>query len=537
MSQYRFLNHVVVFIAIIIQVQIGLSASVTINTSGNWTASATSLSNGDALFFSGSNGTSINNFAAGNLTSISGLTFNPTVTGSYSVNANGLSIGNSSVTTGATYQNLVQSLIAVGTAIGSSWTVGDTGYVANSSNYTHSLGNFTITNNALLVVDGSSNTIFSGISTSGSNSTYLAKIGSGNLTIVGDLTVARVAISGGAISVPTGGYLHNPSFEFEDNNTIGVGINGNGTLNLDGGYILIRDLGISYNGTGTVNVNSGTLNVRNDLGIGNGGTGMLNLTGGNITIGDDLYIGDGQGLGNGTMGLVNISAGSIAVEKRLVIGSYAGSGTLNQSGGSITLNHDDYEPDDLQSTSSALGGNYSTTGTANISGGTLTSTKELYIGYLGTGVLNITSTGVVDVGTNAIYLAMMAGSNGTLNLGNGANAGTLIASSVIGREGVAVVNFNHSGSYTFSSNLTGSLSVNKFGNGTTILIGDNTYTGGTTINSGTLQIGNGTTSTAGSIVGDIAIGSGAVVSVNRTGTMNYSGRVLPSLERKMASLR
>ena len=289
MSQFRFIKQVVALFAIIMQVQLVLGASVTINTSGNWTASAPSLSNGDALFFSGSNGTSTNNFAPANLTSISGLTFNPTVTGNYSVNANGLSIGNPSVTTGATYQNLVQSLQAVGTAIGSSWTVGDTGYVANSSNYTHSLGNFTITNNSLLVVDGSSNTIFSGISTSGSNSTYLAKIGSGNLTIAGDLTVARIAISGGAISVPTSGYLHNPSFNFDDNNIIGVGINGNGTLNLDGGTILIRDLGISYNGTGVVNVSSGTLNVRNDLSVGeNGGTGILNQSGGIIQIGDDL---------------------------------------------------------------------------------------------------------------------------------------------------------------------------------------------------------------------------------------------------------
>ena len=749
----------------IVQLQIASGANVTINQSGNWTQTAPTLngtSNADVLF-SGSGGASTNDFS-GNLTTVSGITFTASTTGNYSVNANGLSIGNSSVTTGNTYGNIVSAILqSFRTAVDGNLTISDTGYVANSSNYTHSVGNFTISNNALLIVDGSSNTIFSGNSTSGSNSTNLAKIGSGNLTIAGDLTVARIAVSGGAISVPTGGYLHNPSFESDDNNTIGVGINGNGTLNLDGGTIRVRDLGISYNGTGTVNVNSGTLDVRNDLGIGNGGTGMLNLTGGNIYVDDDLYVGDGESLGYGT-GIVTVSGGNLTVHDNLGVGSYGaangtmtitngaavsvngtvsigmesgasgtlaisggsvaihgydyqnfkpdfyigynGTGTLNISGGNITnflttiahnagslgivnVSNGTWDIDDdlnvggngtgvlnltggdvtswgytfigleslgngtvnvnsgnwtntflavgsngtgtlnitegsVSNNSTVLGYNYGSSGLVNVSGGNLTIGSHFYIGNNGSGTLNITGgnvtsgldginssvgynvgsnglvnvsagtwnirddfslggagngtlnvsggnittaewlivgeeatgkgvanvsggrlsvdplsalvvgydgngtltltgNGVVSVGNSEpVYLAKNATSSvGILNIGYGTTAGTLLASAVTGGNGTAIVNFNHTGSYTFSPNLTGSLSVNKFGNGTTVLTGINTYTGITTINSGTLQIGNG--GTTGAIMGDLVIAQGAVWSVNRTGNFTYAG--------------
>ena len=131
---------------VLVQVQIASSANVTINQSGNWTTTASTLngtSNADVLF-SGSGGASTNDFS-GNLTTVSGITFTANATGNYSVNANGLSIGNSSVTTGATYQSIVSTILqTLQTAVDGNLTISDTGYVANSSNYTHSVGNFTI---------------------------------------------------------------------------------------------------------------------------------------------------------------------------------------------------------------------------------------------------------------------------------------------------------------------------------------------------------------------------------------------------------
>ena len=149
-----------------------------------------------------------------------------------------------------------------------------------------------------------------------------------------------------------------------------------------------------------------------------------------------------------------------------------------------------------------------------VSGGTWTNTGIFYVGNFGSGVLNITGSGVVTQsnGTGTLTLARLIGSTGTLNLGTGGVAGTLNAATANGGGGTAVVNFNHTGSYTFTPQLTGSLSVNKLGAGTTILTAANTYTGPTNVTSGTLDVN-----------GNIA--SSPVVSVSIGGTLGGSGSV------------
>ncbi len=109
------------------------------------------------------------------------------------------------------------------------------------------------------------------------------------------------------------------------------------------------------------------------------------------------------------------------------------------------------------------------------------------MGRYGTGTLNLTDTGVVTIasGTGTLTLAESAGVTGTLNIGTGGTAGTLNAEVVTTGSGLATVNFNHTGNLTFAPHLTGSLSVNQLGTGTTVLTSSNTYTGGTVINSGT----------------------------------------------------
>ncbi|MFV0549198.1 MAG: autotransporter outer membrane beta-barrel domain-containing protein, partial [Limnobaculum xujianqingii] len=67
--------------------------------------------------------------------------------------------------------------------------------------------------------------------------------------------------------------------------------------------------------------------------------------------------------------------------------------------------------------------------------------------------------------------------------------------------GEAALTTNHSADNTFSGVISGAGSLNKTGNGTLLLTGDNIYAGGTTISSGTLQLGNGGTS--GSVIGNI----------------------------------
>jgi len=107
-----------------------------------------------------------------------------------------------------------------------------------------------------------------------------------------------------------------------------------------------------------------------------------------------------------------------------------------------------------------------------------------------TGTLNLTGGNVVVAsGSGNITIAYEAASTGTLNLGNGSTVGSLQAARVTGGNGTAVVNFNHTGNYTFAPILAGNLSVNKYGNGNTTLSGANTYTGTTTINAGSIVLG------------------------------------------------
>jgi outer membrane autotransporter protein len=114
-----------------------------------------------------------------------------------------------------------------------------------------------------------------------------------------------------------------------------------------------------------------------------------------------------------------------------------------------------------------------------------------YFGYGGTGVVNLTDSGIITVysGNGTIYLGVSSGSSGTLNLGTGGAAGTLNAASIYGGSGTAVVNFNHTGSLNFTPTLDGSLTVNHIGPGTTTLTAANTYTGTTSVLGGTLELG------------------------------------------------
>jgi fibronectin-binding autotransporter adhesin len=80
-----------------------------------------------------------------------------------------------------------------------------------------------------------------------------------------------------------------------------------------------------------------------------------------------------------------------------------------------------------------------------------------------------------------------------------------------------------SGSATVASTLTGNTGLTKVGAGALVLAADATFTGGTQINGGTVQLGNG--GTAGTVVGDVTIGSGATLAVNRSDALTLSGNL------------
>ena len=88
--------------------------------------------------------------------------------------------------------------------------------------------------------------------------------------------------------------------------------------------------------------------------------------------------------------------------------------------------------------------------------------------------------------------------SGTLQIGDGASAGSVASSSIVNNSALV---FSRADTSTITSAISGSGTLSKSGLGTLILTGSNTYSGGTTINSGTLQIGNGSSS------GSIGIGT------------------------------
>ncbi|WP_192871638.1 beta strand repeat-containing protein, partial [Variovorax sp. JS1663] len=139
--------------------------------------------------------------------------------------------------------------------------------------------------------------------------------------------------------------------------------------------------------------------------------------------------------------------------------------------------------------------------TADLSGATVINSGEVYVS---------------DTTAPAAAIGSLSGS-GNVVLGNatlqvGALGKNDVISGVISNTGPGSADQN--GGFYINPVMLGNGAVIKVGAGTLTLTGDNTYTNGTTISGGALQLGNG--GTTGSVVGNIAVGSGASLIVNRS---------------------
>ncbi|MEL4073182.1 autotransporter-associated beta strand repeat-containing protein, partial [Ochrobactrum sp. GPK 3] len=142
----------------------------------------------------------------------------------------------------------------------------------------------------------------------------------------------------------------------------------------------------------------------------------------------------------------------------------------------------------------------------------ITATVENQL--LTTAGLNKTGLGTLILAADNSYTGGTQITQGTLQLGNGGNTGSVTGNIVIGsnEQDEAELKINRSDVYTISGTLSGYGALIQEGSGKTILTGENTYMGGSTVNHGELQIGNG--GTQGSIEGDVHLAAGTIFSTD-----------------------
>ena len=221
----------------------------------------------------------------------------------------------------------------------------------------------------------------------------------------------------------------------------------------------------------------------------------------------------------GTGELIVTTGGSLVVGDIINLGTTAGAGAARltiQAGGTVSAAHLFAGDAPRQGIVTVTGAGSSLT----LAPVGLGQAQRFEIGGNGAGELHIDSGGNVTVnGTRTLHVGDTA--NGTLFIGSGAGAGTLTADSVILGTAGSSVQFNHTGTTTFSAAVSGNGSLTKTGAGTTILSGANTYTGGTTVTAGTLQ--GDSTSLQGNITNNAAVVFNQVANGSYAGAMSGTG--------------
>ncbi len=336
--------------------------------------------------------------------------------------------------------------------------------------------------------------------------------------------------------------------------TVGVDINGSGTLNkldsgtlvlngantysggtqLDGGKIVVgSDTAL---GSGTLIANAGTqLDSNAAVTLGNAATlnGNLTVVGSNALTLNGVIGGTGglikNGAANLTLGGNNAFLGPVALNAGgliLASNSALGSGALNAAGGTtldassgVSLNN-----------AVNLAGNLRIGGTADL---TLAGTVNGAGSLTKNGAANLTLSGNNNFlgGINLSAGTLIAGSNSALGLGNltvaGASALDSNSALSLGNNVVLNANLSNAGSnnLTLAGAVSGAGGLIKNGASNLTLNGINTFSGGTTLNAGTLTLGTGA-----------SLGSGALIVAGASTLDNSSPLVLANNVNANANL-
>ncbi len=315
---------------------------------------------------------------------------------------------------------------------------------------------------------------------------------------------------------------------FGVNSSIGMATSDASNLVFDGGTLRYTggnstsNRNFTINGTKTarfdVSTADATLTLSGNTSAGSGsleklGAGTLALTG-----------------SNGYTGGTTLSAGTLAVNSNASLG--ASSGNLTFAGNSTLATTADISSSRNYAINSSVSATIDTAAATTLSNSGLIS---------GAGNLVKQGAGTLTLAGNNTYTGTTTIGSGTLQIGDGADSGSLASTSAITNTGSLVHNVG-AGNRTLGAVISGTGNLVQNGSGILALTGNNTYNGTTTINSGTLAIGNGSDSGSivstsaitnnGSLVHNVGAGNRALsavisgtgsVSQNGTGTLTLSG--------------
>ncbi|MGC9944745.1 MAG: hypothetical protein ABSE48_23225 [Verrucomicrobiota bacterium] len=327
----------------------------------------------------------------------------------------------------------------------------------------------------------------------------------------------------------------------------------NGTINLGGNITSTADSSLTKIDEGALTLGGSSNAIQSwDL---DGGTTTLT---GNTTINGDggrIYLANGDFYdGHLCSATLDIQPGAVlnitgSYGDTFVIGRDGGSGTVNQTGGTLTFNpanngtiwvvasgfsssRSAYNMNggllDMSGNTLGIGlganGGVLVTGLVNQVSGVITNVNNLWVGNsinggVGHGIYNLTG-GSIYIGANGITTS---GGSSEVNLGGGTvGAETSWSSSLnmnlTGSNGP--VTFNPAGNtITLSGALSGSGGLTVAGGGTLDLSGAASYTGNTTVNTGsTLELDQ-----TGSSQGTLSLANGALLDLTFSGTYAVAG--------------
>ncbi|MDL2330136.1 autotransporter-associated beta strand repeat-containing protein, partial [Desulfosarcina sp. OttesenSCG-928-A07] len=312
-------------------------------------------------------------------------------------------------------------------------------------------------------------------------------------------------------------------------NSLRVGASGTGALNISDGGKVTSARGISIGSSdGTVTVaGSGSELNGGFLTVGSSGTGVLNISdGGKVTSASNISVGLTNVLGRGSGTVTVAGSGSELKGNDLIVGD-SGTGVLNISGGGKVTTSGSYIH--IGSTSSGSG-----TVVVAGSGSELKGFGHLVVGFSGTGVLNISGGGKVTAyGVAANFIGEKSGSNGTVTV-TGSGSELNVNSLFVGYSGTGVLNISDGGKASGGrieigcySGASGTVTV---GAGSTMESAYGVYVGGSFLaaggtgllaGSGTVSANNGTETVLVYNTGTLSPGDIA----GESGTLNITGNL------------